>query len=315
MGIMRIGHVNMRVMDMTAALDHYTRVLGLTVTHRDEDGTAYLKCWDEWDKYSLILSSSDRPGLDYLAYKVEHDSDLDRLAGRIRAMGRSVEEVQEGDIPFCGRAIRFKLPTDHTMVLFAQKVQVGRDTGSVNPEPWPEGKTGIAVHWLDHVALIGEVNPEAGVNRVQEGYEFLTETLEFHLSERLMVGPEYSIMAGAFMFRATKPHDIAILSGPTNGFHHLSYFLDDWKDVLVAGDILARNKVRLEITPTRHGITRGETIYFFDPSGNRNETFAGLGYLAQPDMPVITWTEEDIPRGVFYHTGEMIESFQTAYTT
>jgi hypothetical protein len=35
----------------------------------------------------------------------------------------------------------------------------------------------------------------------------------------------------------------------------------------------------------RHGITRGETIYFFDPSGNRNETFAGLSYLAQPDRP------------------------------
>jgi len=25
--------------------------------------------------------------------------------------------------------------------------------------------------------------------------------------------------------------------------------------------------------PTRHGITRGQTIYFFDPSGNRNESF------------------------------------------
>jgi catechol 2,3-dioxygenase len=30
--------------------------------------------------------------------------------------------------------------------------------------------------------------------------------------------------------------------------------------------------------PARHGITRGTTIYFFDPAGNRNEVFAGLGY-------------------------------------
>lgn len=37
------------------------------------------------------------------------------------------------------------------------------------------------------------------------------------------------------------------------------------------------------------GITRSETIYFFDPSGNRNETFASLGYLAQRDRPVTTW--------------------------
>ncbi len=57
----------------------------------------------------------------------------------------------------------------------------------------------------------------------------------------------------------------------------------------------------IDVAPTRHGITRGETTYFFDPSGNRNETFTGLGYLGQPDMPVITWTEEELARGIFYH--------------
>jgi hypothetical protein len=57
-----------------------------------------------------------------------------------------------------------------------------------------------------------------------------------------------------------------------------------------------------------------ETIYFFDPSGNRNETFAGLGYQAQRDKPVVTWTEDQAARGIFYHTGVLAESFTTVYT-
>ena len=48
------------------------------------------------------------------------------------------------------------------------------------------------------------------------------------------------------------------------------------------------HEVPVDVTPTRHGITRGQTVYFFDPSGNRNEAFAG-GYMAFPDMPTITW--------------------------
>ena len=49
-------------------------------------------------------------------------------------------------------------------------------------------------------------------------------------------------------------------------------------------------EVPFDVTPTRHGITRGQTIYFFDPSGNRNEAFAG-GYMSYADMPTITWTK------------------------
>jgi len=77
---------------------------------------------------------------------------------------------------------------------------------------------------------------------------------------------------------------------------------------------MAKNKVKIDVAPTRHGITRGETIYFFDPSGNRNETFAGLGYLAQRDRPVTTWSEDKLGSGIFYHTGELVASFTDVYT-
>lgn len=129
-----------------------------------------------------------------------------------------------------------------------------------------------------------------------------------------MVGPGRDIQAATWLFRTSTPHDIAFVGGASNGLHHIAFFLDDWADVLKAADVMAKNKVRIDVSPTRHGITRGTTIYFFDPSGNRNETFAGLGYLAQPDRPVITWTEDQLGRGIFYHAGELVPSFVEVYT-
>ena len=42
---MRPGHVQIRVLDMEAALKHYVDLLGLIETDRDESGRVYLKAW------------------------------------------------------------------------------------------------------------------------------------------------------------------------------------------------------------------------------------------------------------------------------
>lgn len=314
MSVMRIGHINMRVLDMAAALKHYEDVLGLIRTDEDADGNVYLKGWDEWDKYSVILSPDDHAGMNHIAYKVENDSDLDVLKKRIEDYGTRTDMVEEGRLPFCGRALRFHLPSGHLMYLFAQKEYVGKSVSTTNPEPWPDGLKGAGVHWLDHALLMCELDPEKGVNKVAEATKFMNEVLEFRLCEQVMVGPDADIQAATWMARTTTPHDIAFVGGPTMGLHHCAFFLDEWNDVLKAADIMAKNKVKIDVTPQRHGITRGYTIYFFDPSGNRNETFAGLGYLSQPDMPVITWTEDQLGRGIFYHTGELNEAFTSVYT-
>ena len=314
MGVMRIGHVNLRVMDMDAALRHYERVLGLRQTHRDSAGNVFLKCWDEWDKYSLILSPSDRAGVNHVAFKVENDADLDVLQERIEAYGTATEMLPEGTLPAIGRMLKFNLPSGHELYLYAHKERVGTDVGSLNPDPWPDDTRGSAVHWLDHCLLMCELDAERGVNRVEDNTRFMQACLDFHLAEQLMVGPDNDVQAATWLFRSSTPHDIAFVGGPRNGLHHIAFFLDDWSDVLKSADVMAKNKVKIDVAPTRHGITRGTTIYFFDPSGNRNETFAGLGYLAQPDRPVTTWTGDEIGRAIFYHSGELNEAFTTVYT-
>ena len=314
MGVLRIGHVSIRVMDIDAAVKHYEEVLGLKTTMKDDAGNVYLKCWDEWDKYCLILTPSDRAGINHVAYKVQDDADLEALQTRIEAWGVKTTWLEEGHLPSTGRMLQFNLPSGHDMRLYAKKEYVGTDVGTLNPDPWPDGIRGAGAHWLDHLLLMCEMNPEAGINKVEENTRFMKECLDFFLTEQILVGPNGDMQAATWMARTSTPHDIAFVGGPVSGLHHIAFFLDSWHDVLKAADVMAKNRVKIDVAPTRHGITRGETIYFFDPSGNRNETFAGLGYLAQPDRPVTTWSEDRLGSGIFYHTGEVVASFTDVYT-
>lgn len=313
-GVLRIGHINLRVLDMEAALNHYTNILGMKQTDADDQGNIYLKCWDEVDKYSLILTKADSPGMDHIAYKVASEAELNNYAQRIRDYGIEVEEEPAGTLLSCGPSLKFKLPSGHVMRLYAEKEQVGTAVGTVNPKPWPEDWPGIKAHWLDHALLMCELNPEKGINTVAQNTEFMRDVLDFFLTEQVMVGPDGNIQAATWMSCTNTPHDIAFVGAPKMGLHHCAFFLDEWYDVLKAADWMAMNNVKIDVTPQRHGITRGYTIYFFDPSGNRNETFAGLGYLASPDRPVITWTEDQLWRGIFYHTGEEAGEFTSVYT-
>jgi catechol 2,3-dioxygenase len=314
MGVLRIGHVSLRVMDMAAAVKHYSNVLGMKVTMEDKAGNTYLKCWDEWDRYSVVLTPSDQAGMNHVAYKVEKDGDLDAIQKKIEAKGIKTALLPEGTMPATGRMLQFNMPSGHEMRLYAQKELVGTEVGSTNPDPWPDNLKGAGSHWLDHVLLMCELNPETGTNHVAANVEFFRDCLDFYLVEQVLVGPGGAIQAAAFLSVTNTPHDIAFVGGPKAGFHHASFFLDSWHDVLKSADVMAKNKVKIDVAPTRHGITRGETIYFFDPSGNRNETFAGLGYLAQRDRPVTTWTEDKLWSGIFYHTGEATPSFTEVYT-
>lgn len=314
MGVLRMGHASVRVMDIDAAVRHYENVLGLKTVMTDKAGNVYLKCWDEWDKYSLILTPSDRAGLNHVAYKVQDDADLDTLQARIEAWGTKTTMLAEGALPSTGRMLQFNLPSGHEMRLYAMKEYAGTDVGITNPDPWPDDIRGAGAHWLDHCLLMCEMNPPEGINTVEDNTRFMKECLDFFLTEQVLVGPNADMQAATWMTRTSTPHDIAFVGGPVSGLHHIAFFLDSWHDVLKAADIMAKNKVRIDVAPTRHGITRGETIYFFDPSGNRNETFAGLGYLAQPDRPVTTWSEDRLGSGIFYHTGELVSSFTDVYT-
>ena len=105
------------------------------------------------------------------------------------------------------------------------------------------------------------------------------------------------------------PHDIAFVLQPDPGrFHHCSFMLESAHDVVHAADMIGKYRIPVDVGPNRHGITRGATIYFYDPSGNRNEVFCG-DYTWYPDRPPITWETEQLGRAIFYHDRKLNENF------
>lgn len=301
--VMRIGRLELRVLDLEESVNYYTNIIGLEETGREGD-RVYLKAWDEYDHHSIILRKSDTAGMEHMAFKVKSVDDLAALEKKVEQFGCTTSRVSDKTRLAEGQAVRFVIPTGHTMELYAEIEQPGTTTGTLNPAPWPDNLRGIAPHRLDHTLLTGD--------DIETVTRFFTEVLDFHQTEKI-VTVDGEMMIGSFLSATNKAHDLAFVKGPDAKLHHAGFFVDNWYEVLKAADILSKNKVEVEITPTRHGITRGQTVYFFDPSGNRNEAFAS-GYLSYTDFPTITWTEDQIGTGIFYHRRELVESFNSALT-
>jgi len=306
-GVLRPGHVALRVMDLPAAVTHYTEVLGLREVGRDASGRVYLKAWDEADHHSVVLRETTEAGMDYMGWRVDSDATLDRFAGELERSGLASETswIAAGEHLATGRRFRFTIPTGHAMELYAHKEITGCATGYLNPEPWPDGLQGMAPSRFDHCLLYGD--------DLDGTVRLFTEILGFGLTEQVGAGPD-KLQIAAFLSCSNKAHDVAFIRQPMkNKFHHASFQLDSWHEVLRAADIISKKKVSLDLGPTRHGITRGETIYFFDPSGNRNEVFSG-GYIYYPDKPTITWTDDQLGPAIFYHDRKVNDAFLSVVT-
>jgi catechol 2,3-dioxygenase len=259
-----------------------------------------------------VLRESNEAGIDYMGWKVDSEATLKKLAKDIEKskLCEDLEWIPAGEHPETGERFRFTIPTGHVMELYAYKKIVSNDCGTDgadrNPDPWPDGLQGIAPHRFDHCLLYGD--------DLDGTVKLFCQVLGFGIAEQVMAGPNGDFMIGAFLTCSNKAHDVAFIRQPVKGkFHHASFLLGSWEQVLRSGDILSRTKTSIDIGPTRHGITRGETIYFFDPSGNRNEVFAG-GYAYYPDKPTITWSEAELGPAIFYHDRKLNEAFLSVFT-
>ena len=302
MGVLRLSHVDIMAPDLELAAAYYTQVIGMDLVERTDD-RLFLKCWDERDHHCLAIRADTRTGIDRFAFKVEHEHDLDEFETRIERYGIAVRRVADGEEIGQGESIRFDLPSGHEMELVHAVHKVGGRLPLVNPGPYPDGLVGIAPPRIDHLLVHAEEVPEIS--------RFFTDVLDFRLTEQLLDGGGHQTIA--FLERSAKPHDIAFVQGPNGALHHFSFWLDDWDHIRRAADILAYNGISIDIGPTRHGLTRGNTIYFFDPMGTRNEVFTG-GYRPDPDFPTITWTNENAGRAVFYYEGVVNQRFATVHT-
>lgn len=284
MGILRLGYVHVREQDMAKARRYYTETLGLSVVH-EEGQRLFLKAWDEWDHHHLVLEPGGA-GLAKLGFKVASADDLERLEQGLARFGLEPTRMHAGETFAVGEGIRVRLPSGHLMELYADMTHLGTAVGTLNPAPRPRHLVGIGVQRLDHALLTTE--DPALMERL------FTEVLGFHISHRLVteLGPNGQLIA-TWLFTTHKSHDIAFIQGPNGKLHHFAYKVLDWDAIRRAGEILSMDEVPIVFGPDIHGNTRGQTIYCFDPSNNRNEIFAGDVETAA-DWPTVTWTGDEV---------------------
>ena len=304
-GVLRPGHVQMRVLDLEESVAFYRDVLGLVETGRDAQGRVYFKTWDERFHNSFIIRQADRAGLDFMAFKVDTHASLDKFEADLKAYGLATERIPAGEMLETGERVRFMIPTGHTIELYVEKTDVGNGQPYVNPEAWTFlAEKGIAPCRMDHALLYGP--------NIEEAQKIFTDVLGFYLVEHVEMEENNDL--AIWLSCSIKAHDIAFVRHAEPGkLHHVAFLLESWEKVLRAADIMSMNKVQIDMGPTRHGITRGTTIYAFDPSGNRFETFAG-GYASYPDWEPIKWTMDEVGRGIFYHDRKLNDAFLAVVT-
>ncbi|MDO5688773.1 MAG: catechol 2,3-dioxygenase [Tissierellia bacterium] len=300
-GVIRTGLIQLRVLDMEKSIRHYVDIIGLEYVGKAEDGRVFLKGYDEFDHHCVALRETDTAGMDFIAMKVESDEYLKEITEKTIAFGLTVEHIEaNSDQPGFGRRVAVTLPMGHRLDLYAE-VEMAEDTPmTMNPDIWKQAPRGMAALGIDHALLFGP--------NVDLTTKYFTEVLELSITE-VLKNPENTGNMTVWLTANNKGHDLAILEYPEPGkLHHIGFKLEDWHAIGHAADLISVNDVALDAGPMRHGITRGQTIYFFDPSGNRNETFAG-GYAHYPDHPVREWDFAHVGKGIFYYTRELNERF------
>lgn len=303
-GVLRPGFVQVRVLDMAASIIHYRDRIGLDLVETGSDGRAYLKAPDEFDHHSIVLREADEPGMDLMGFKVASEATLDSLGEALTKAGIEVVDVPSGEQPGLGRRVSFTAPTGHRFDLYATMDLSNNGPMIDNPDLWRDEPRGMKAQRFDHCLVYG-VDIDATAN-------LFCDLLGFKVAERA-VTPDGDTIA-IFLSCGMKAHDLALVRfGEDAKLHHVSFRLESWNDIGHAADLMTRYDMSVDIGPTRHGITRGQTIYFFDPSGNRNEVFSG-GYDFYPDNPIRQWTADQAGKAIFYYERALNDRFMTVVT-
>lgn len=302
-GLLRPGIVQLRVLDMEESITHYADRIGLHVVGKEADGRVYLKGYDEFHHHSVVLREADTAGIDLFAFKADTQKSVDAYRKRIEAYGLEVDDVAAGEMPGTGARIGFTIASGHRIEIFANMDMAEDHPDIHNPYIWKTEPHGMRAQRMDHSLLYG---PD--IDKVEE---FFTTVLDFQVVERVDL-PDGTL--AIWLTVSNKAHDIAFVRhDEPNKLHHLAFYIEDWTEIGHAADIMTRYDISRDVGPTRHGITRGQTIYFFDPSGNRNEVFSG-GYLAYKDHPTRVWDADNVGRGIFYYERQLNEAFLSVVT-
>ena len=301
--IAHLGHVEMLTDRFDESLDFFTRVYGLKLSARDQ-GSAYLRAWDDYEFHSLKLTQADTTGVGHISYRAASPEALERRVCEIEASDfRSIGWV-EGDLGH-GRAFRFEDPFGHVFEIYWE---TNRHQAADEDTPALKNTasrfTGLPPRRIDHVNLLaGDV---AEFRRFMETCLGSRATELIQLNNGRLGGCWFTVNSKTYDLACTEEH-----GGGSGRLHHLAYATDQREDILRAADIFLENGVHIETGPHKHAIQGTFFLYVWEPAGNRVELAnSGARLMLAPDWEPVIWTEADRSRGQAWGL-KTIESFHT----
>lgn len=243
----RIVYAALETPDLEAQIDHYTRVIGLTLVDRDKDA-AYLSTGA--DHHTVVLRKGSTPRCTALGFQLAPGTSLRDYAEQVESHGIKTERLTDSQ-PSIAEALAFHDPKGTRAEVFveAQPTNIGFQPAGIVPNK------------LGHVAF--------SARDVKASVDFYCGVLGFKVSDW---------MGDFFAFLRCGPdhHTVNLIAGGTDKMHHIAFELRDWTHIRDACDLLAKDRIPLVWGPVRHGIGHNISIYHRNSDGQIIEHFCEL---------------------------------------
>ncbi|MCB9029501.1 MAG: 3,4-dihydroxyphenylacetate 2,3-dioxygenase [Deltaproteobacteria bacterium] len=285
--ITRSAHAEIRVTDLAKSRRFYVDALGLMEIDSDSE-RIFLGCYEERDKYSLVLKKSKTPGIGHLSFRVANEADLDKIAAVFEKHDCQTKWIEpNSEEPGQGRALRAQDPSGLPVEFYHKMEQREWKRQSFHEF------RGANILRIDHF--------NCQVPRVQKAFDFWTKELGFYFSEGMFNDQDDSLWA-AWLHRKQNVHDLALMEGIGPRLHHIGLWCADTLSVLKACDVLASMDMTetIERGPGRHGLSNAFFLYLRDPDGNRIELYTTDYIIADPDFEPVRWKMSDKKRATFW---------------
>lgn len=252
--VKRLGHATFETPDIEHQIEHYTRIVGLSLTTKEKD-RAILST--HLGQEVLVLKRGPRERTTALAFEIAAEFDL--AQGLKELLDRGIQTETQSDPTRCIKTVTiFRDPNGTRVELFAGS--------SFLPET---EKTASAPTKIGHVAFM--------VRDPQEMVEFYTQVLGFRVSD--WAGDFF-----AFLRCGPDHHTVNFLRGAEQRMHHFAFELKDWAHVQHACDHLGQKDVKIIWGPGRHGIGHNIFMYHFDPDHRVVEFYTELDQMKSEEL-------------------------------
>ncbi len=301
-----ICHIEITSPDVEASVAFYVQKFGLREAHR-ADGRVYLRCWGDYNTYSLVIAPGAEPSLNRMAWRTTSVEALEAAAARVEGAGVS-GQWSEGGHGY-GRAYEFTGPWGHPMRLVydVEKHVAEPELASIYPDrPEKRSAHAGAPRFLDHVTV--------AASDVRAFMKWYSDTLGYRMMAFTDLD-EAPITVFGVLTTNEKSHDLGVVldtSERGGRINHIAFWVDTYQELLVSADVLMERSTPMEYGPSIHGIGEQNFLYFREPSTMRIELNSGGYRNYVPDWTAHDWKPSEGSNNL-YRNGAMPMSMTESF--